>query len=109
MEGFPNCHCNELAVLKTSWTIANPGRRFLGCPNYDGLNPGRSCGFFFWYDAPVQDRAKEVINGLLGRLNNLEREKNAKESKEKKAYSNNSYFGCSNYLLVALILVPCGL
>ncbi|KAJ1691576.1 hypothetical protein LUZ63_015731 [Rhynchospora breviuscula] len=79
--GFPNCHCNELAVLKTAWTDSNPGRRFLGCRNYE---ISRSCGYFFWYDAPVQDRAKVVINGLLRRLNNFEREKKARESKERR-------------------------
>ncbi|KAJ4810504.1 GRF zinc finger protein [Rhynchospora pubera] len=79
--GIPNCYCNELAVLKTSWTEANPGRRFLGCRNYE---ISRSCGYFFWYDAPVQDHAKVVINGLLRRLNNLEREKEVQESKERR-------------------------
>ncbi|CAL1387503.1 unnamed protein product [Linum trigynum] len=30
----PMCRYAVPAVLRTSWTDANPGRRFFGCPNY---------------------------------------------------------------------------
>ncbi|CAN0858710.1 hypothetical protein LINGRAHAP2_LOCUS7414, partial [Linum grandiflorum] len=31
------------------------------------------CGYFVWFDPPMQDRAREVINGLLRKLNHYER------------------------------------
>ncbi|KAJ1687008.1 hypothetical protein LUZ63_018398 [Rhynchospora breviuscula] len=73
------CHCNEVAVLTTAWTPKNPGRRFFGCRFYG--KPG-ACRFFRWYDEEIPERSKEVINGLLRRLNKLEREKEAMESKK---------------------------
>ncbi|XP_057801455.1 uncharacterized protein LOC131016752 [Salvia miltiorrhiza] len=44
----------------TSWTDDNPGRRFYGCRNWRMKN----CGFFVWYDEPMCERAREVINYL---------------------------------------------
>ncbi|XP_057803710.1 uncharacterized protein LOC131019043 [Salvia miltiorrhiza] len=48
------------AKRMTSWTDENPGRRFYGCRNWKTQN----CGFFDWYDEPMSERAREVINGL---------------------------------------------
>ncbi|XP_057769876.1 uncharacterized protein LOC130989795 [Salvia miltiorrhiza] len=48
------------ASIMTSWTEDNPGRRFYGCRNWKA----RHCGFFDWIDAPITERAKEVINDL---------------------------------------------
>ena len=30
----PNCFCGRNVRCFTSWTDSNPGRRFLGCPNF---------------------------------------------------------------------------
>ncbi|XP_057771070.1 uncharacterized protein LOC130990858 [Salvia miltiorrhiza] len=48
------------AVIMTSWTDENPGRRFYGCRNWKTKN----CGFFDWLDEPISERGKEVINEL---------------------------------------------
>ncbi|KAL0462394.1 UNVERIFIED_CONTAM: hypothetical protein Slati_0127000 [Sesamum latifolium] len=58
------CHCGLDVVPRTSWTTANPGRRFRGCP---GTN-GSYCTTFAWVDPPMCQRSKEVIPGLLKRL-----------------------------------------
>ncbi|XP_057770851.1 uncharacterized protein LOC130990642 [Salvia miltiorrhiza] len=48
------------AVIMTSWTDENPGRRFYGCRNWKMKN----CGYFDWLDEPISERAKDVINEL---------------------------------------------
>ncbi|XVF84450.1 hypothetical protein PTKIN_Ptkin17bG0037900 [Pterospermum kingtungense] len=42
------CKCKKLAPLVTSWSEANPGRRFYGCRNYD-------------YDPVMCRRAKQLL------------------------------------------------
>ncbi|CAN1126837.1 DNA-(apurinic or apyrimidinic site) endonuclease 2 [Linum perenne] len=69
----PLCRCNEASVLRTSWTEDNPGRRFFTCSRRYQVSKGK-CGFFLWVDDPIEDRAKEVINGLLRKLNRYERQ-----------------------------------
>ncbi|KAL5577050.1 hypothetical protein UlMin_018749 [Ulmus minor] len=65
----PNCFCGRNLRCFTSWTDSNPGRRFLGCPNFRGEV---KCGFFRWYDPPICARSKMVIPGLLRRIQELE-------------------------------------
>ena len=31
------CYCGDKMKVRTSWTKTNPGRRFIGCPNYVSL------------------------------------------------------------------------
>ncbi|KAJ9557626.1 hypothetical protein OSB04_012240 [Centaurea solstitialis] len=52
------CHCGCRAIVRISWTSANPGRRFFCCPN-----TGYDCGFFMWVDTPMFNRAS--VDGLL--------------------------------------------
>ena len=53
------CHCGAQAVVKTSWTNTNPGRRFWA-----------HCGFIDWLDPPMCPRSTIIIPGLLNRINN---------------------------------------
>ncbi|CAN1785006.1 hypothetical protein LINPERHAP1_LOCUS16740 [Linum perenne] len=69
----PLCRCHELSVLRTSWTEDNPGRRFFTCARRYEVSKVK-CDFFTWADDPIEDRAKEVINGLLRKLNRYERQ-----------------------------------
>ncbi|PWA34818.1 zinc finger, GRF-type [Artemisia annua] len=61
------CFCGNEAVLRTSWTNTNPGRRFWSCsqsvPN---------CGFFLWFDPPMCVRSRAIIPGLLTSRNLLQ-------------------------------------
>ncbi|CAN1777279.1 hypothetical protein LINPERHAP1_LOCUS13997 [Linum perenne] len=69
----PLCKCHLPTVVLTSWTEDNPGRRFFSCGRgYEVNNP--RCDFFMWVDAPIEDRAKQVINGLLRKLRQYERQ-----------------------------------
>ncbi|CAI9279180.1 unnamed protein product [Lactuca saligna] len=52
------------AVIVTSWTDLNPGRRFWKCPS--------SCGFIAWFDEPMCRRAVAVIPCLLRSKNKLQ-------------------------------------
>ena len=61
------CHCGAPALVKTSWTSKNPGRRFYGCPRKVSR-----CDFFCWYDQQMCSRAMEVILGLLRSKNTVE-------------------------------------
>ncbi|KAK1440083.1 hypothetical protein QVD17_05908 [Tagetes erecta] len=61
------CSCGKLAVLRTSWTPRNPGRRFYGCPD-----KGSACPFIGWYDPSMCRRSMEIIPGLLRSKNQAE-------------------------------------
>nr|GEV78699.1 zinc finger, GRF-type [Tanacetum cinerariifolium] len=61
------CTCGQQAMVKTSWTDGNSGRRFYGCPTYLS-----NCPFLGWVDAPMCPRSVDIIPGLLRRLNGLE-------------------------------------
>ncbi|KAF5453272.1 hypothetical protein F2P56_028187 [Juglans regia] len=64
--GIPFCFCDVEATLKFSNTKKNPGRPFLGCPNYntEGLP---YCKFFKWGDSnqvnefQLRERTNEVL------------------------------------------------
>ncbi|GJU84178.1 zinc finger, GRF-type containing protein [Tanacetum coccineum] len=61
------CHCTKLAVIRTSWTPRNPGRRFYACPDL-----GSECRFINWVDPPMCQRSTMIIPGLLRNINNLQ-------------------------------------
>ncbi|GJY37017.1 zinc finger, GRF-type containing protein [Tanacetum coccineum] len=62
------CECGLEAVIRTSQTNRNPGRRFYGCPT---LSP--TCvNFLRWYDPPMCQRSVQIIPGLLRSRNELE-------------------------------------
>ncbi|CAI9269816.1 unnamed protein product [Lactuca saligna] len=61
------CFCGKLALVKTSWTPLNLGRRFYACPTKDSV-----CGFIGWVDPPMCARSKTIIPGLLRNINTLE-------------------------------------
>ena len=64
------CYCGKVATVRTSWTVANPGRKFYGCEEY----AQKGCGFFKWYDGTCDrcDRSTEIIGGLLTTIRDLE-------------------------------------
>ena len=72
------CHCEIPSELQTSWTEANPGRRFYGCGRYKAEN---DCNFFKWYDPSPPERFWRVINGLLRKSNTLHEEIEALQRK----------------------------
>ncbi|GJW19704.1 zinc finger, GRF-type containing protein [Tanacetum coccineum] len=58
------CICGAIAVIKTSWTNHNPGRRFYGCSLME-------CNRFVdWVDPAMCPRSVVIITGLLRSLNN---------------------------------------
>ncbi|KAM0042907.1 putative transcription factor GRF family [Helianthus debilis subsp. tardiflorus] len=64
------CHCGRDAIIQTSWTSKNPGRRFYACPVQ-----GSNCPFIGWFDQQRCQRCIDIIPGLLRAKNNLESEK----------------------------------
>ncbi|PWA53805.1 zinc finger, GRF-type [Artemisia annua] len=94
------CHYGRVAIVKTSWTNANPGRRFYSCPiqwlgaiveellllKHLGLMLTLVVGFTLarfkiqtvdgligMTPPPMCNRSLEIIPGLLRSRNNLER------------------------------------
>ncbi|KAK4438423.1 hypothetical protein Salat_0176600 [Sesamum alatum] len=61
-------NCGKEAVVRTSWTNTNPGRRFRGYPG----NRSSYCGSFQWVDPPMCRRSQEIIPGLLRCMSNYE-------------------------------------
>ncbi|KAL0325158.1 UNVERIFIED_CONTAM: hypothetical protein Sradi_5085100 [Sesamum radiatum] len=72
------CLCGFEVVIRTSWTNSNPGRRFRSCPG----DNGSYCGVFQWIDPPMCLGAKEIIHGLLSRLNDQEKQLNEYRQKD---------------------------
>ncbi|KAL8267960.1 hypothetical protein R6Q59_001758 [Mikania micrantha] len=54
------CECRKEAIILTSWTSRNPGRRFYGC-----LDQGSKCRFIGWFDQNQCQRCMDIIPGLL--------------------------------------------
>ena len=67
--------------MQRGWTVKNPGKRFVACPNYDGYNNIRSCNFFRWVDKQMTDCQKEVILHLTDKRTKLQRKVDALKRK----------------------------
>ena len=97
------CHCDRIAADRVAWTDANAGRRFRNCSN-------NCCGFFQWVDAPLCNRAKVVIPGLLRRLRTMEAEHEKQmaelEKREKRKWIFRMVFG---YAFFFVFYVFCSL
>ncbi|XP_012827969.1 PREDICTED: uncharacterized protein LOC105949220 [Erythranthe guttata] len=65
------CYCARMAIMKTSWTDLNPGRRFAICPKYKQIG---GCKYYVWIDPPMCDRSRNIIPGLLRNINKYEDE-----------------------------------
>lgn len=48
------CDCEDVVGKWTSWSAKNPGRRFIGCPNF--RNADKDCKYFDWVDPPVPNQ-----------------------------------------------------
>jgi GRF zinc finger protein len=59
------CYCGYNVSMQRGWTVQNPGRRFVACPDYDAHSNTRSCNFFRWVDKEMTDWQKEVILHLM--------------------------------------------
>ncbi|XP_042962686.1 uncharacterized protein LOC122296957 [Carya illinoinensis] len=68
------CFCEVKPTLKYSTTAKNPGRAFLGCPNYntEGLP---FCKYFKWADSNqvIELQIRERIDELLRKERDLEK------------------------------------
>ncbi|GFP87700.1 hypothetical protein PHJA_000913700 [Phtheirospermum japonicum] len=69
------CYCDgeKTLILKTTWTKRNLGRRYWACPKY-GTNG--YCEIFIWLDGEMCERSKQIIPGLLKKIDKLEDEIN---------------------------------
>ncbi|GKA18849.1 zinc finger, GRF-type containing protein [Tanacetum coccineum] len=76
-----NCFCGAPTLIQTSWTQANPGRRFHSCART--VNP---CRYFWWVDPAMCARSTVIIPGLLRNINNLQAEaiENARKARRMK-------------------------
>ncbi|KAL6276381.1 hypothetical protein ACE6H2_019982 [Prunus campanulata] len=64
------CYCGNTDKVQTSWTT-HPGRRFHACARKNG------CRLWEWDVPQMCGRSKQIILGLLRKINKLEDEKNA--------------------------------
>ncbi|KAL8249741.1 hypothetical protein R6Q59_006609 [Mikania micrantha] len=62
------CWCGKEAVIRTSWTSRNPGRRFYSCPDQRS-----NCSFITWVDPKMCPISILIIPGLLKSKNEAER------------------------------------
>ena len=61
--------CNvQTCVLRTSLSLYNFGRRFLGCSRY---KVGPKCPFFVWVDNPTYPRGNETAPLALEKMSRL--------------------------------------
>ncbi|KAL8257927.1 hypothetical protein R6Q59_029968 [Mikania micrantha] len=73
------CDCGRIAIIRTSWTSLNLGRRFHSCPR----PVGQCRRFLGWVDPSMCPRAIDVIPGLLRAKNNTDEEVERLKSKIK--------------------------
>ncbi|WCJ21193.1 hypothetical protein M5689_003366 [Euphorbia peplus] len=64
------CDCGFEAVVRTSWTNDNPGKRFYNCRNRG--NQQCSCNYFLWIDDKLEDRPMSIVLRLLRKLERME-------------------------------------
>ncbi|KAM3395803.1 hypothetical protein P3S68_004809 [Capsicum galapagoense] len=70
---FRYCKCGHEALLKTSWTQQNLGRRFFTCKISKKLG---GCDYFDWYEERRSSQANRVIWGLLNKVKASEEKQN---------------------------------
>ena len=104
------CLCGRLGKLATSCTENNPGRRFVGCQHFES---GNSCGFFQWLDPPMCERSKQIIPGLIRKVENLqnklmtrENELVARENDLENAIRNNKMTKMTIVFLLLSLFMP---
>ncbi|KAH7851053.1 hypothetical protein Vadar_006728 [Vaccinium darrowii] len=60
---YPICNCGKPSPMRKSKTKENPGRRFLGCGNYE--KGKKTCDYFYWIDPdPKEKQMKDKIEAL---------------------------------------------
>ncbi|RYQ98937.1 hypothetical protein Ahy_B07g086773 [Arachis hypogaea] len=64
------CGCGSRPVLRWSATDSNPGRLFVGCPNYNTVGK-RWCGLFLWVDK-IQKEDAVTCDGKTSSSNDNE-------------------------------------
>ncbi|CAH1448084.1 unnamed protein product [Lactuca virosa] len=90
------CFCGKVALVKTSWTPLNPGRRFFACPMNIFV-----CGFIGWLDPLMCARSKAIIPGLLRHLNSVQERCNELLRSVNMLPDQCSGLRCRNNMLVA--------
>ncbi|KAF7808515.1 uncharacterized protein G2W53_035258 [Senna tora] len=63
-----HCFCGERAIILTSRTQENPGRRFWRCKNFKSAD---DCDFFDWIDLPSTDAKDIAIERLRVKISTL--------------------------------------
>ncbi|KAK1355387.1 hypothetical protein POM88_048643 [Heracleum sosnowskyi] len=95
-----NCHCGKPGRIFMSWSLRNPGRRFLACYKPEG------CKFFEWYNNDFTGRTKDVVVHLNNRRIVLE-EKLSMVEEKLAMEANNKKFGRTvkffSYVMVVLV------
>ncbi|WOH07238.1 hypothetical protein DCAR_0626667 [Daucus carota subsp. sativus] len=95
-----HCNCNKYAVVHTSWTDTNGGRRFAHCPDFE-------CDYFRWVDAPLCTRARIIIPGLTRRIDMLEGEMRTLEAINNKVEKMNTWSLYFLLILTSWIMISC--
>ncbi|KAK9066297.1 hypothetical protein SSX86_013618 [Deinandra increscens subsp. villosa] len=70
------CYCGKEALIQTSRTSRNPGRRFYGCPDQ-----AAGCGFFVWIEHVKCSRCYDVIPAIMSEKHKLQMELKVAEMK----------------------------
>ncbi|GKV46229.1 hypothetical protein SLEP1_g53228, partial [Rubroshorea leprosula] len=70
------CTCGLDAVLRTSLTYQNMGRRFWGCPKFEVGKAGNACDFFHFLDGDevIEGRPRDLLLRLKDKQIRLEKE-----------------------------------
>ncbi|KAH7841383.1 hypothetical protein Vadar_029157 [Vaccinium darrowii] len=55
---YPICNCGKPSPIRKSKTKENPGRRFLGCGNYEEKGK-KNCDYFYWIDPASKEKQME--------------------------------------------------
>ncbi|KAJ9535263.1 hypothetical protein OSB04_un001639, partial [Centaurea solstitialis] len=86
--GYGNmyCYCGDKVKVRTSWTKANPGRRFIGCPNYAS---GQKCKMFQFVDEELPNQYyKELIFEMHEQCSTFGKENQLKHDEDTESKQN---------------------
>ncbi|KAL7096845.1 hypothetical protein ACP275_10G105900 [Erythranthe tilingii] len=94
------CQCGLPMAVQTSRTAANPGRRFISCPQ---KIRALKCDFFRWCDEDICYSCKKIMSDSFQKINHLEALLDIEQSRAKNWRI--IAVGCSTVVvLIALVI-----
>ncbi|KAL8159889.1 hypothetical protein V2J09_001426 [Rumex salicifolius] len=102
------CDCEIQAIINTTYSEQNYGRRFYSYPNYD-RDEDQFCGFFMWIDTPFDRHTSNVIRKLTQRQKDLQ-EQNIElakklQAKDEKLLQTKAPANLNSFIILGVVMI----